>query len=219
MSYTPIPTPSKASFAELLAQQKASPEVGVTSAQQQRLAALGIQGTTTVVPMKDANGNPMFDAQGNPMYRKVFEASFIPDWYRKAVPTLEGKEPCWFEGCSELVTEYQKEVENAKKKPGGCSACKKSGILQSYLLKFRTKLPANEVNKVAQPTSPPVKVTNLDTKKVTTIPRKPIPYATIKRVIPDELKAVFSGKTPDEHKVYRSDDATISTITGPTEVS
>lgn len=217
MSYTPLPNPSKVTFADLLAKHKAESGVQNVSPNKE-LEDLGVQGKTTIIPIKDKDGNPVFDSNGKPMYRQVFEATSIPDWYQRAIPVLERREKCWFEGCEQLVTEYQNAVETAKQN-GGCSSCKKGAITREYLRKFRAALPPSELNKVAQPTSPPVVVTNNTTKEVKRIPRKPIAYGTIKRIIPEGMQAAFT-KLQKERKLMTADSAVVegAPAVTPTEV-
>ena len=195
MSYAPIPNASKANFSEMVAKQRSSSEL--TAPVNKELEALGIRGKTTIIPMKDEHGNPVFDKQGNQMYKSVFEATYIPDWYQRGIAALEGRQPCWFEGCQKIVDAYNNEINNIK----GCSACQKGGIQRKYMFELKAMLPPEEINKVAQPTSPPMIVKNLDTKEVKKIERKPVPYATIRRVIPDHMKALFT-KTPEERKLF-----------------
>lgn len=215
MSYAPIPNASKTNFSELVAKQRSSAEMAAPV--NKELEALGIQGKTTIIPMKDEDGNPMFDKQGKQMYRQVFEASHIPDWYQRAISVFEGRQPCWFEGCQKIVDAYNDELAAAKKS-GGCSACKKGGIQRKYLREIQAALPASELHRVAQPTSPPMVVKNHDTKEVKKIERKPVPYATIKRIIPDELKSLFT-KTPEERKLFVDANATTNNPTRPAQVS
>lgn len=214
MSYTPIPNAKKTNFSELVAKQRSNPAI-VNSANKE-LEELGIQGKTTVIPMTDADGNPMFDKQGNPMFRQVFEANFIPDWYQRGISVLEERIPCWFDGCEKIIEEYKGELEKAKLK-GGCSACKKGQLQRSFLRKIRDSLTPAEINKVAQPTSPPMILKNLDTNEVKKIERKPVAYATIKRIVPDELKSRFT-KPVEERKLFIDTNATSNIITRPAEI-
>lgn len=214
MSYTPLPNAKKANFSEVVAKQRNNP--AIVNPAHKELEELGIQGKTTVTQMKDADGNPMFDKQGNPMYRQVFEAQFIPDWYQRGTSVLEGRIPCWFNGCQQIVDEYKAELEKAKS-AGGCSMCKKGQLQRTYLRKIRDSLSPAEINKVAQPTSPPMILKNLDTNEVKKIERKPVAYATIKRIVPDELKSRFT-KHVEERKLFVDANATSNIVTRSTEV-
>lgn len=212
MSYAPIPNASKANFSELVAKQRSASEL--TAPVNKELEALGIRGKTTIIPIKDKQGNPVFDKRGNQMYKSVFEATHIPDWYQRGIAVLEGRQPCWFEGCQKVVDAYNKELGGRK----GCSACQKGGIQRKYMFELKAMLSPEELNKVAQPTAPPMVVKNMDTKEVKKIERKPVPYATIRRVIPDHMKALFT-KTPEERKLFVDFNARPNNLTRTTQVS
>lgn len=181
----------------------------------EELKKLGIQGVTTVEQVKDANGNPVYDKNGNPVTRTVFTATHTPAYYMKAIPILNGVEPCYFEGCEEIVAAYNKEL--AAEGGPACTHCKKGQLLRKYLLEIRNALPPEEVNKIAQPSIPPRIVKNMRTGETKVFERKTVPYATIRRVVPDYLKKAFTSEET-ERKLFMTTYGENGQITGITEL-
>lgn len=158
------------------------------------LAKLGIKGETTLTYRRDDKGNLVLDKAGKPVTDVSFRPTEVPAWFTKAVMVLAGKEPCYFEGCEEVVEEYKKELAALESNPKGCSECAKASLKRKYSRKFQQALPPVEANKLAQPTVPPYRVINHETKTITVSPRKPGAYTTIRREIPKGVLESFTKK-------------------------
>lgn len=205
------------SFENLLAKRQQT-NVGdvMNTTIENELASFGIEGTTTYVPMKDKNGNPVFGKDGKPVYARQFTPTYTPKWFVDALPMLEGTTPCTFEGCEEIREAYKAELNSIK----GCAPCQKGGLIRKYMKQIQAKMPASELNKVAPPSTPPVVITNKSTNTVTHVPRKEVPYATIKRRVPESLKEAFTNKEKERKLiVHTSNDhseiARIINVPGP----
>lgn len=203
-TYNPVRLTSgpKINYGDML-RNKANPKDERVRYQQHEansLESLGIKGNTEISYKRDAQGNLVLDANGNPVVIKKFTPTEIPAYFTHAIMVLNGHEPCYFEGCEQIVDMYNNELELLKKRPGGCRDCDKARLQRKFASMFRNALPPEEANKIVQPTMPPYKVTNVATREVTTVPRHPIPYATIRREIPPEVKEAFT-KMQSERKL------------------
>lgn len=183
----------KAPSGKTLTVEKANPA--------QELERLGIRGETKVTYRRDKDGNVMYDSQGRPMAVTQFTPREIPAWFTKAIMVLSEHEPCYFEGCEEIVQQYKSELKALEKRPGGCRDCDKAKLKRKYSTMFRNALPPNEVNKVAQPTIPPHTITNLATNETISVPRKLAPYSSIKREVPEGVQEIFTKKA-NERKLF-----------------
>lgn len=215
MAYRPIKTIKSAQtkeFVELLEHKAKNPGDmrGIDE-----LRALGVQGTVTTEQVKDKNGNPVFDKQGNPVMRSIFTATSTPDYFMKAIPILNRTAPCYFEGCEKIVDAFQEEL--AQRGGARCSECQKGEIIRKYIRQFRNALPPEEANKVTQPSIPPRIVKNISTGEVRKMERKAIPYATIRRTIPESLKKVFTSNET-ERKLFVTTYDQQGKPTGLTEI-
>lgn len=164
------------------------------------LARLGIKGETKVTYKRDANGNLLLDKNGKPIVVTQFTPTEVPEWFTHAIMVLSGMEPCYFEGCDEVLAKYNEELKVLEARPGGCRECDRAKLRRKYATVFRNALPPNEANRIAQPTIPPHTVKNLATNEVTHVPRKTVPYGTIRREIPQALRDAFT-KSPKERKL------------------
>lgn len=195
---------AKENFANLVEKkQKTKMDALMNTSIEKELASFGIEGTTTYVPMKDKNGNPVYGKDGKPVYARQFTPTKTPKWFVNTLPVLEGTAPCYFEGCEEIREAYQAELNSIK----GCAPCQKGGLIRKYMKQIQAKLPPGEFNKVAQPTTPPAIITNKSTNEVTRVPRKEIPYATIKRNVPASLKEAFTNHEKQRKLIVHTSDA------------
>lgn len=201
--YKPVPLTKgpKVDYAKLLRGQPAPKDIRVsTGMEDDALAKLGIKGKTEITYKKDENGNLILDSNGKPVTIKTFTPTEVPAYFTHAIMVLNGHEPCYFEGCEQVVEQYNTELEILKKRPGGCRECDKARLQRKFAMMFRNALPPTEANKIAQPSIPPHTVTNMATKQVVHVPRKPVPYATIRREVPPEIKEAFT-KHASERKL------------------
>lgn len=164
------------------------------------LARLGIKGETKVSYKRDAQGNLIMDKNGKPVVVTQFTPTEVPEWFTHAIMVLSGMEPCYFEGCDEVLAKYNDELKILESRPGGCRECDRAKLRRKYATVFRNALPPSEVNRIAAPVIPPHTVTNLATNEVKHVPKRTIAYGTIRREIPQALKDAFT-KAPSERKL------------------
>lgn len=176
------------------------------------LESLGIKGKTEIEYRKDENGNPLLDANGRPIVIKKFTPTEVPAYFTHAIMVLNGHEPCYFEGCEQIVSTYKQELSVLESRPGGCRDCDRGRLQRKFAALFRNALPPAEANKLAQPTIPPHTVTNLTTKQTVQVPRKAVPYATIRREVPESLKEAFTSKLSERKLIVNSQVIPIDSV-------
>lgn len=177
----------------------------------EELARLGIRGETVINYKKDKNGNILRDNRGNPITVTQFTPTEVPAWFTKAIMVLSGHEPCYFEGCEQIVADYKTELHQMESRPGGCKDCEKAKLKRKYSTKFRDALPPAEANKIAPPSIPPHTVTNLATHETISVPRQDAPY-TIRRAIPQSIKDAFTKRATEGKLIVNGKEMTIDEL-------
>lgn len=203
-------------YGAMMRQQPTPKEIQVqNNLDETSLESLGIKGTTEVTYKRDENGNLVMDANGKPVTIKKFTPTEVPAYFTRAIMVLAGHEPCYFEGCEEVVAGYKAELEVLERRQGGCRPCDRAKLQRKYAHKFRNALPPTEANKIEPPTIPPYTVTNVTTKETVQVPRRQIPYATIRREVPPELAKAFTLKASQRKLVVNSQVVPLDGTTQP----
>ncbi len=176
------------------------------------LESLGIKGKTEIEYRKDKDGNPILDVNGNPIVIKRFTPTEVPAYFTHAIMVLNGHEPCYFEGCEQIVSTYKRELDVLQNRPGGCRDCDRSRLQRKFAAMFRNALPPAEANKIAPPTIPPHTVMNMSTKQTIQVQRKAVPYATIRREVPPELKKAFTERPMERKLIVNNQEIPLNNV-------